>query len=74
MTLKKLPDLADVEAMAARGRRSALMSARNEACEALRDATVAIQAAAIEDMVPIATQAILAAERLQTIVSLWGEQ
>jgi len=72
VTLKKLPDLTDAEAMAARGRRSVLASARNEACEALRDACVACQSADFGDaQAPL--KAIEAAERLQTIASLWSE-
>ena len=41
--MRPIPKLDDVEAMAARGRRSALMSCRNEACEELRDMVVNIQ-------------------------------
>lgn len=41
--MKPIPDLSDTSAMAARGRRSALMSARNEACQELRDVAVAMQ-------------------------------
>ena len=41
--MRPIPKLDDVEAMAARGRRSALMSCRNEACEELRDVAVSIQ-------------------------------
>jgi hypothetical protein len=41
--MKPLPNLDDGAAMAARGRRSALMSARNDAAEELRNVCVAIQ-------------------------------
>lgn len=41
--MKKLPDLTDDVAMAARGRRSALLSARNDACEVLRTVFLAAQ-------------------------------
>lgn len=41
--MKKLPDLTDSDAMAARGRRSALLAARNDACELLRSIFVASQ-------------------------------
>ena len=41
--MRPIPKLDDVDAMAARGRRSALMSCRSEACEELRDVAVSIQ-------------------------------
>lgn len=41
--LKALPNLGNADAMASRGRMSSLMSARNEACEMLRDVVVSIQ-------------------------------
>lgn len=71
--MKPLPDLDDASAMAARGRRSVLMSARNEACEALRDACVACQSADISDAIPPALRAIEAAERLQSVSALWEQ-
>ena len=42
-TLRPLPDLADAEALAERGRASALIAARNNAVEALRDVAVNAQ-------------------------------
>ncbi len=41
--MKPIPDLTNEPAMLARGRRSALMSARNDAAEELRNVCVAIQ-------------------------------
>ena len=71
--LKPLPDFDDTGLMAARGRRSALMSARNEAAEALRDACVAVQSADVSEVGIPALAAILAAERLQSIAALWEQ-
>lgn len=69
--MRPLPDLDDVAAMAQTGRRSALMRARNEACEALRDATTACQGADIAEAGPPAQKAIEAAERLIEVAGLW---
>lgn len=70
--MKPLPDLDDVQAMAQTGRRSKLMTARNEACEALRDASTACQGADIAEVGPCAQKAIEAAERLIEVSELWG--
>jgi hypothetical protein len=71
-SLSPLPDLDDVSAMAATGRRSALMRARNEACEALRDATTRCQSSEIGDAAEPAQLAINAAQRLIDVAGLWG--
>lgn len=71
--MKALPDLDDTGLMAARGRRSVLMSARNEACEALRDACVSCQSAAIEEVGEPAGDAIKAAQRLIEVSTLWSQ-
>lgn len=68
-----MPDLDDIAKMAAWGRRSALMKARNEACEALRDIAVHAQGQDIGgagDGLEGATEAI---ERLKEIAKLWNE-
>lgn len=70
--MKPLPDLQDQTAMAARGRRSVLMSARNEACEALRDACVRAQSADIGEDGEWLDKAMAAASRLREIAKLWN--
>lgn len=70
--MKPLPDLDDMEKMAATGRRSVLMWARKEACEALRDASTHCQSADIADAGEPAKQAIEAAQRLIEVSGLWG--
>lgn len=69
--MKSLPDLDDVQAMAATGRRSVLMRARNEACEALRDAVTRCQSEDISEAGPGAERAIEAAQRLIEVAGLW---
>jgi len=69
--MKPLPNLLDTDAMAARGRRSALMAARNEACEALRDACVAVQSADITEVHEPVAQAQEACARLLQIAGHW---
>ena len=71
--MKPLPDITNEKAMAAWGRRSALMKARNEACEALRDAAVTAQSqdigAAGEGLETVSE----AVARLKEIARLWNE-
>lgn len=69
--MRPLPDLEDTQAMAAAGRRSQLWRARNEACEALRDATTLCQSADIGELVDPASQAAEAAQRLIDVSNLW---
>lgn len=71
--MKPLPDLDDTGLMAARGRRSALMSARNEAAEMLRDACVACQSSSVEEVAQPAQIAINAAQRLIEVSTLWSQ-
>jgi len=53
MTLRKLPDLNDAEAMAALGRLHALRNARLDAVHALRDAVVRMQSGQFDDAAEI---------------------
>ena len=69
--MKPLPNLQDDEAMAARGRRSSLASARNEAAEALRDACTHIQSTDINELLQPAVEVKVIAERLIKIAELW---
>lgn len=71
--MKPLPNLNDEPAMLERGKRSALGSARNEAAEALRDATTAVQSSDWRDLYESASKAQDAAERLMTIAAMWGD-
>lgn len=72
--MKPIPDLNNVEAMAAWGRRSVLMKARNEACAALRDAAVTAQSQDIESagdgLLEVVTDAV---NRLHEVARLWAE-
>lgn len=70
--LKPLPKLDDAVAMAAWGRRSALMKARNEACEALRDAAVSAQSQDIGSAGEGLEVVPFAIERLKQIARLWN--
>lgn len=69
--MKPLPKLDDDAAMLARGRRSAIHAARNEACEALRDACVAIQSMPIGGAEKCLEDAESAIKRLREIAALW---
>lgn len=72
--MKPIPDLDDVPAMAQTGRRSVLMRLRNEACEAIRDASQACQSVDIGDTEEVgkcARDAIAAATRLIDVAGLW---
>ena len=72
--MRPLPNLSDEAAMIKRGRRSAVMSARNEGCEAIRDAAVRCQTAmAPADLVMHAREAIEAANRLIAVATLMEE-
>lgn len=69
--MKPLPDLDNVQAMTAWGRRSALMSAHKEAREALRDACTAAQSVTTPEETEPAKASIAAANRLLEIAGLW---
>ena len=72
--MKPLPDLDDVEAMAARGRRSALMAARGEALETLRDASVAIQSVDFGNRAELdarLTALATAVQRVMDVADIW---
>jgi hypothetical protein len=69
--MKPIPDIDNVQAMTAWGRRSALMSAHKEAREALRDACTAAQGANPDEIGP-AEASIAAANRLLEIAGLWS--
>jgi hypothetical protein len=71
--MRPLPDINDEAAMLERGRKSALWSARNEACEVLRDACTACQSADIGDVSKPAADAAKAAQRLIEVATLWAE-
>lgn len=71
--LKPLPKIDDIPAMAAWGRRSALMKARNEACESLRDAAVSAQSQDIARAGEGLEVVSLAIDRLKLIAQLWNE-
>jgi hypothetical protein len=70
--MKPLPKLDDMDAMVRRGRRSALMSARNDAAESLRDACVKIQSCDLDSLPVFATDAQTALDRLQDVARLWA--
>lgn len=73
--MRPLPDLNNLEAMAARGRRSALMSARNDACEALRSACVHILNADDLSAVDKRFEEMEAAmKRLRELAEYWGRE
>lgn len=68
-----MPDLTNAERMAAWGRRSALLSAKREASEALRDASTRCQSAEpANDLREHAQEAKDAADRLLLVCELWG--
>lgn len=71
--MKSIPDLSNMEAMAATGRRSVLMRARNEACELLRDTAVAAQSQDIASAGEGLEVAVDAIERLKEVARLWRE-
>ena len=72
--IRSLPDLSDDAAMAARGRRSALISARNEAAAEVRDVSTAIQTADFERMPALAETLRAAADRLHALSDLWENE
>ena len=72
--LRPIPDLSDVESMAARGRRSALIGARNEAAAELRDIATAVQGADFDALPPLAKQLRAVADRLDEVAALWGSE
>jgi hypothetical protein len=67
--MKPLPDLSDDAAMAARGRRSALMAARKDALDELRDTYTRLQACAPEEMKEQLRLIELPVQRLHEIAS-----
>lgn len=73
--MRKLPDLSDEAAMVSRGRRGAIISARNEAAEALRDCVTAIQSADVfnDDVSAICQAGRDALDRLVEIHALAQE-
>ena len=71
--MKPLPDLADTEKMAARGRRSVLMQARNDTLAELRDAYTALQSESIESMQPRCAEMTALLQHLIHISESWSE-
>ena len=70
--MKPLPDLNDVEAMAAIGRTSALWSARNKTLEALRDKLTTINSAQFDEVqAGLALDVVELGNRLHEIVVRW---
>ena len=69
--MKKLPDLTDEAAMIDRGRHSVLMSARNDACEELRNIFVSVQSLPMDQIAHHADGLRAVAERLTEIEALW---
>lgn len=70
--MKPLPDLTNTVALAAWGRRSMLMKARNEACELLRDIAVRANSQDINVAGEELDDAALAVDRLKQIAKLWN--
>jgi hypothetical protein len=69
--MKPLPNLADAQAMAKRGRRASLWSARKEACEELRDAATALlHNDSITDVGAFADRAKAAIARIEEVAVL----
>lgn len=71
--MKPLPPLDNAEAMAAWGRRSALLSARKDAAESLRDACVLCQSAEMHELPTYTARCIAAAQRLADVSALWAQ-
>jgi hypothetical protein len=72
--MKPLPDLQDVEAMAAIGRVSALWSARNQTLEQLRDKLTAMNSAQFgPELEKLSTEAIALCARLNQIALMWAK-
>ena len=70
--MKHLPDLQDVEAMAAIGRVSALWSARTKTLDALRDCYTKMQSAQFgKELGDLATESLSLSDRLIAIASMW---
>lgn len=70
--MKPLPDLSNLEAMAERGRKSALMSARNEACEGLRNCCSFIQSTELQKSLRHINEAEEWLQRLRDVAELMG--
>ncbi len=71
--MKPLPNINDEAAMLERGKRSALHAARQDAAQALRDASTLVQGAEWHELRGHAEAARQAAERLLTLAAMWGE-
>jgi hypothetical protein len=71
--MKPLPNLDDEDAMLRRGRMSALLAARKEAAETLRDAHTFMQSNDWADWTTHARVARDAADRLITLAAMWDE-
>lgn len=69
-TLKPLPNLADVEAMASRGRFSAVMACRGEVVQMLRDVAVSAQSADLHDLRQMADTLREVADRFEALSAL----
>lgn len=69
--MKRLPDITNEAAMIDRGRHSVLMSARNDACEELRNVFVSVQSAPMDQLGQHADNLAAIAERLKEVEALW---
>lgn len=70
--MRSLPDLDNTAAMIARGRHSALMSARNDACSDLRDECTRAQSADVGELGEIADRIDPILKRLREVAGLWN--
>jgi hypothetical protein len=71
--MKPLPNLDDTQAMIAKGRRSALMSARNDAMDELRDSFTKMQSLEIGAIQALANKAHECCLRLIDVSVKWNE-
>lgn len=67
-----IPDINNEAAMLERGRRSALMSARNDACNDLRDISSHAQGCDVGDLAQFSDQLAIIAERLKVLSAMWN--
>jgi hypothetical protein len=67
-----IPDITDAGKMIIRGQRSTITKARNEACEALRDACVRVQSASLDEARIHTAKAIEACLRIDALSDLWA--
>jgi hypothetical protein len=71
--MKPLPNISDESAMAIRGRRSVLGSARNECASLIRDQCTFLQSCDWDEIPKHVPELKDAADRLLTLHAMWGE-